>query len=159
MRALLAIFLLCSTTVVAQDTLLNFVRQNVGEMFKTEEVCLNIYNAFEQTDYQDNNLLLGYHGAALLGMARHAPNVFKKMSFFSDGKELLEKSIDMDHDNVELRFLRLTIQTNIPSFLGYSDSKESDKAFVLNHLEEAKSETFKTKVRNFIKHAEEQGKL
>lgn len=159
MRALLAILLLCSTSVVAQDTLLNHVRKNVGEMFKTEEICVKIYEAFERTDYKDDNLLLGYHGATLIGMARHDSNVFKKMSFFNDGKELLEKSIDMDHDNMELRFLRLTIQTHMPSFLGYSENKESDKAFVLNHLEETKSESFKTKVRNFIKHAEENGKL
>ena len=159
MRALLAILTLCSTSVHAQDTLLNHVRKNVGEMFKTEAVCTSIYEVFESTDYKDDNMLLGYHGATLIGMTRHDGNVFKKMSYFNDGKKLLEKSIDVDHDNVELRFLRLTIQTHMPSFLGYSENKESDKAFVLNHLEETKSESFKTKVRNFIKHAEEQGKL
>lgn len=159
MRALLLILTLWTTTTVAQDTLLMSVRQNVGEMFKTEDVCLKLYDAFEKTDCSKNNLLVGYHGAVLLGMARHDGNVFKKMSYYNDGKELLEKSIDVDPDNIELRFLRLSIQTHMPSFLGYSESKESDKAFVLNHLEEAPSEEFKKRVRGFIKHAEEQGKL
>jgi hypothetical protein len=81
------------------------------------------------------------------------------MSYFSDGKKHLEEAISNDKENIELRFLRLTIQANLPTFLGYSDNKENDKAFVLTHLNEAKSETFKTRVRNFIKHAEEQGKL
>ena len=159
MRALLAFLLLCSTTAVAQDTLLAHVRSHTREMFSTESVCLNIYNAFEQTDYKEENLLLGYHGATLLGMARHDPNPFKKMSHFSDGKKLLEKAISRDPNSLELRFLRLTIQTYMPSFLGYDDSKESDKAFLLNNLDGVKNETFASSVRGFIAEAEKQGKL
>lgn len=153
------ILALCSTTAVAQNDLLTDIRQNVGEVFKTESVCLKMYEAFEKTDCSTNNLLVGYHGAVLLGMARHDANVFKKMSFFNDGKDLLEKSIKVDPENIELRFLRLTIQTHMPAFLGYSESKESDKAFVISHLEQAPSEEFKKRVNGFIKHAEEQGKL
>ena len=72
---------------------------------------------------------------------------------------MLEKSISIEPENIELRFLRLTIQANLPSFLGYSENKENDKAFVLAHLEEAKSDDFKMKVRKFIAAMEEQGKL
>lgn len=135
------------------------IRQNIGDVFKTESTCLQFKESFDKTDISKNNLLLGYKGAVELGMARHHPNPFKKMGYFGDGKELLEKSISIDPENIELRFLRLTIQTNLPTFLGYSDEKENDKAYVLNHLEEAPSETFKTRVRNFISHAEKEGKL
>jgi hypothetical protein len=34
--------------------------------------------------------------------------------------------------NAELRFLRLGIQNNAPSFLGYNDSIEPDKIFLIN---------------------------
>lgn len=159
MRALLLSLILWSTTAVAQDTLLTSVRKNIGEVFKTESICFSFYNAFEKVDVSANNILVGYKGAVLLGMARHDPNVFKKMGYFSDGKELLEKSIANDPQNIELRFLRLTIQTHIPSFLGYNENKEKDKAFVLANLDKAPSELFRTKVRNFIKHAESEGKL
>ncbi|MFM1875136.1 MAG: hypothetical protein RL266_873 [Bacteroidota bacterium] len=159
MRALLFVFLLSSRIGFAQEALLDSARKNIGEVFKTEAVCLKMHSAFQKADITGNNLLLGYKGAVELGMARHDPNPFNKMSFFSDGKADLEKAISKDPENLELRFLRLTIQTHIPSFLGYSDNKEADKAFVLNHLEEAKSETFKTKVRKFIAHAEQNGKL
>ena len=159
MRALLAILIFWSTTAVAQDELLMDIRKNIGEVFKTEEVCLKFHESFERTDISKSNLLLGYKGAVELGMARHDPNPFKKMSFFSDGKGNLEKSISNDPENIELRFLRLTIQTHLPTFLGYSDSKEGDKKFVLANLEKAPSEEFRTRVRGFIKHAEEEGKL
>jgi len=159
MRALLIIFILWSTAAVAQEQLLANIRQNIGEVFKTDTVCSKMHEAFEKIDISSSNLLLGYKGAVEMGMARHHPNVFKKMGFFNNGKDQLEKSIEKDPDNLELRFLRLTIQTNLPAFLGYSESKEKDKAFVLANLESASSEDFKTRVRGFIKHAEEQGKL
>lgn len=159
MRALLLSFLLLSQTSFAQQSLLDSIRKNIVEIFTAEDVCVSMFNAFERADVSDNSLLLGYKGAIELGMARHNTNPFKKMSFFSDGKKHLEEAIATDRENIELRFLRLTIQVNLPTFLGYSDDIQSDKAFVLNHLEEANSESFKTRVRNFVKRAEEQEKL
>lgn len=153
-----AMILMCNSAV-AQDTLLNHIRRNVSEMFQTENVCVSILEALERNDYGEDNLLLGYHGAASIGMARHAANPFKKMSYLNEGKELLDRSIERDAQNVELRFLRLTIQANLPSFLGYSDNKESDKAFVLTNLEGTNDDAFRNRVRAFVKRAEEEGKL
>lgn len=144
---------------MAQDQLLAAIRANIGEVFKTDSVCNQMHQAFVNTDVSQNNLLLGYFGAVELGMARHVPNVFKKMSYFNDGKQKLEQAITEDPENIELRFLRLTIQTHLPAFLGYGQNKEDDKAFVLKYLHTASSNDFKQRVRGFIKHAEEQGKL
>jgi hypothetical protein len=154
MRALLALILLWSINTKAQEDLLLKVRMNIGEVFKTEAVCLEMFAAFEKTDISSNNLLLGYKGAVELGMARHDPNVFKKMSYFNEGKGNLEASIENDPNNIELRFLRLTIQTHLPTFLGYSGDKESDKKFVLDNLDAAPSQEFQTRARNFIERAE-----
>lgn len=159
MRALLFIVSFWVVNAMAQNDLLTDVRSNIGDVFKTEATCFRIHERFEKTDIGGNNILLGYKGAVVMGLSRHHPNVFKKMGFFSDGKEMLEKSINAEPENIELRFLRLTIQANLPSFLGYSDNKENDKVFVLRHLDDANSEEFKTRARNFISAMEEQGKL
>ncbi len=45
---------------------------------------------------------------------------------------MLDKALDADAENVELRFLRFTIQTNVAAFLWYSDSINKDKVFILN---------------------------
>ncbi|MCF8277929.1 MAG: hypothetical protein K9J17_14440 [Flavobacteriales bacterium] len=159
MRTLLIALLLLSISAFAQDDLLMDIRKNIGDVFKTDTVCTHFYGLFEKADVSKSNLLLGYKGAVELGMARHDPNVFKKMGFFGDGKDNLEKSIANDPQNIELRFLRLTIQTYMPAFLGYGGDKENDKTFVLANLDKAPSEEFKKRVRGFIKHAEEEGKL
>ena len=38
------------------------------------------------------------------------------------GKNHLKKCIKADNENIEIRYLRFTIQTNVPAFLGYSNS-------------------------------------
>ena len=159
MRILVLALLLWANSASGQDDLLMKIRKNIGNVFKTEAVCLEMKEIFDSTDISKNNLLLGYKGAVEMGMARHHPNVFKKMGFFGDGKDFLEESIENDQENIELRFLRLTIQTNLPSFLGYSSEKENDKVFVLKNLESAPNAEFKKRVRNFISHAEKEGKL
>ena len=159
MRVLLVCFVLVSSSSFAQDTLLNHIRKNIGELFTSDDVCENIYEAFEESGKPTEDVLLGYYGATLIGMSRHHPNPFKKMGFLNDGTESLEEAVNNQPDNIELRFLRLTIQTYMPAFLGYDDDKEKDKQFVLDNLASAKNEQFQERARNFIKQAESQGKL
>lgn len=64
-------------------------------------------------------------------MAKHVVNPFAKLSYFKKGKNMLEKAIEADSENVELRFLRYAAQTNAPSFLGYDDHIAGDKKFLL----------------------------
>jgi hypothetical protein len=159
MRLFFVALIFWSNSASGQNDLLMKIRKNVGEVFKTETVCLEMKGAFDSTDISKNNLLLGYKGAVELGMARHHPNVIKKMGFFSNGKDYLEESIKNAPESIELRFLRLTIQTHLPAFLGYSSEKEIDKAFVLNNLSAAPSDEFKIRVRKFISYAEKEGEL
>lgn len=158
-RVLILMMVLDSGAVAAQDALLSDIRQNIEGVFKTEEVCLRLHQEFQSADISQSILLQGYKGGVLMGMARHHINPFKKMSFFGDGKKLIEGAISLEPENLELRFLRLTIQTNLPEFLGYSESKGIDKAFVLAGLEKVDNDMLKKRMHNFISAAEEQGKL
>jgi len=80
---------------------------------------------------KESSLLLGYKASGMLLMAKHVFNPFSKMTYFKKGKQMLEKAISLDKDDVELRFLRFTAQTNMPFFLGYSGNIENDKEFIL----------------------------
>jgi hypothetical protein len=44
---------------------------------------------------------------------------------------MLEDAIHSKPDNIELRFLRFAIQSEIPFFLGYNDAVEMDKKIIL----------------------------
>ncbi|MCB0824227.1 MAG: hypothetical protein KDC09_16135 [Bacteroidales bacterium] len=87
----------------------------------------------ENQDVSDDVVLLAYKGAAQTTLANCKKTPFSKLSVFNEGKDDLEKAIQEDPDNVEIRFLRYTIQTNIPGFLNYNN-KEEDRKFILDRL-------------------------
>ncbi len=78
-----------------------------------------------------NECIKGYIGASYMIEAKHAFNPANKLSYFNNGKNILENAIKNDPGNIELKFLRICIQSNAPSLLGYNMHIETDKKFIL----------------------------
>ena len=74
-----------------------------------------------------NPITSGYLGAYEALWAQHALNPITKLSSFRRGTQRIDKAIAIDRDNVELRFLRLSIQRNCPAFLGYDRQQAEDE--------------------------------
>lgn len=73
---------------------------------------------------------LAYLGAFKAIWAKHTLNPLGKLSTFKKGKTLIEQAVRNDPDNVEIRFLRLSVQKNCPDFLGYNKQIEGDRQFI-----------------------------
>ncbi|HQS05312.1 MAG: hypothetical protein B7X86_00670 [Sphingobacteriales bacterium 17-39-43] len=119
----------------------------------SQKVCVELIELLEPYNDKNNALFLGYRGSANMMMAKHLINPFSKLSYFKKGKLMLEKAIQFDQKNVELRFLRYTIQTNVPSFLNYSDNKENDRVFLLQSLNRMNDQKLKIIISNYLKKA------
>ncbi|MEO6837502.1 MAG: hypothetical protein ABI261_02575 [Ginsengibacter sp.] len=134
MKKLLFIGLLfCGFTAFSNVPVdMNEVRSLYKEAVKSEDSCKELVKISSGFNEEKNPLMLGYKGSATMLMAKHVFNPFTKMSYFKKGKQMLEKAIEVDENNLELRFLRFNAQTNMPSFLGYNNSIENDKKFLLN---------------------------
>lgn len=100
----------------------------------------------------DNDPVLnGYRGCSLMIEANYLINPISKLNYFNKGKEILEKAIKASEDNVELRFLRFTIQSECPSILGYSDDLKSDKEFLIKKTMAITDNTLKKNIISFLK--------
>lgn len=82
-------------------------------------------------------------------MAKYVSNPFRKLSYFKGGKQLLEKCVSADTENAEIRYLRLTVQSNAPSFLGYNQSITVDKQFLLHAVYNLKDLVLKQMINSF----------
>ena len=78
----------------------------------------------------DNPVLVCYKGAIEMIRAKYVFNPFVKLELFNKGKELLEKGIKRDTLNPEARFIRFSIQNNLPLMLGYHDEVNTDRQFL-----------------------------
>ena len=75
-------------------------------------------------------IFTGYLGMGYFLLAKHAGSPFAKLAYFRKGKALLESAIAQSGSNLELRFLRLTVQKSAPSFLNYAGNIDEDTALV-----------------------------
>lgn len=74
--------------------------------------------------------ILGYVVSLEMKQAKYKFFPWKKLSIFNKGKKRLESLIMDNPDNIDLRYLRLVIQENIPSLLNYKLNIKEDKLFL-----------------------------
>jgi hypothetical protein len=114
------------------------------------EACDKLVSMLQSYNENNNPLLAGYKACATMMMANYVFNPFRKMSYFSKGKNLLEKSIEKQKDNIELRFLRFAVQTSVPSFLRYGSSIMQDKSIIINAVPKLKDLQLKHLIVSFL---------
>lgn len=133
----------------------NFTIEQVRELYKKsskEEIsCKKLIESLQSYNENNNTSFAAYRACATMIMAKYVTGPINKLSKFNEGKNLLEKCIENDKQNVELRFLRFTVQSNAPTFLGYNSSLKLDKNFLLNKFSSISDKQLKNTVISFLK--------
>jgi Tfp pilus assembly protein PilF len=98
-------------------------------------------------------VVLAYKAAAEAIRARDA-SMFNKLTYVQNAARTFEEAVQLDPQNPEIRFLRFSVESNLPAFLGLSKHVDEDKELLLsaalNHPKSGlDSEAFRT-VRNFL---------
>jgi hypothetical protein len=88
-------------------------------------------------------VLFCYKGANEMIQAKYSLNPVVKLEKFNKGKELIKKAFNRDTLNLEIRFIRYSIQSNLPAFLGYHDEFNKDKKFLLDYTGDNKDPQLK----------------
>lgn len=124
------------------------IRDSISQAFDNEETCRLLFNEYTAIPNPDW-LLKGYIGGLHIARSKHASGLFDKNSYLKKGAKMLEEAIKKSPENIELLFLRLTIQLNLPAITGYKKNIQSDKDFVLNNFKQAIPELQKN-IRHFV---------
>jgi hypothetical protein len=83
----------------------------------------------------DQPVLYCYAGAVQIIMAKYVSNPFTKFSNFKKGRLMMEEAITKDTASFEMRYLRLSIQSSLPSFLDYHDQIAEDQYFLKTNID------------------------
>ncbi|RZL38292.1 MAG: hypothetical protein EOO96_03245 [Pedobacter sp.] len=149
MKISLVFALLIGVFVVYNDLKMNELR-DLYEQAPTSETANLKLNKFLETKQSDDALINGYKGAGTMILANHVFNPISKLSKFNKGKKLIEQAIKADPNGIELRYLRFTIQTNLPGFLGYKSNIKSDKVFLINGLANLSDIDLKNRIVDYL---------
>ena len=88
------------------------------------------YNLLRDYAGQDA-LVLGYKAASEAIKARDA-SMLTKLTYVQQAARTFDQAVGLDPRNAEVRFLRFSVESNLPPFLGLSQHVDEDKAFLLN---------------------------
>ena len=82
---------------------------------------------------QHDAVALAYKAAAEAIRARDAA-MFDKLTYVQQAARTFEQAVRQDDQNAEVRFLRLSVESNLPAFLGLSPHVDDDRQFLLKTL-------------------------
>lgn len=128
---------------------LDVVRANYNKLVSDKELCEKM---IADLDKAKNNSAthLAYLGALQTIWANHVFSPISKLGTFKEGKKNIEQAIKKEPDNVELRFIRLSVQKNAPSFLGYKSNINEDTEFIKENRHQIGSEILKKNIEMLL---------
>ena len=115
---------------VPSTTLLQELRNNYGACSKSEQLCDKMLAKIIHTTSPTE---MGYKASLTMMKANWATWPHQKLAYFNEGKTLLDQTIKANPQNIELRYLRYSIQCEIPAFLNY-DNRSDDLAYIKKHV-------------------------
>ena len=133
-----------------------FIFAQKSDLIQLRETCFRAFvendpseflNRINQPNQINSPILTAYKSIAILFEAKRTFSPFDKIKLFNTGKNLLEYSIYTDKLNLELRFLRFCVQTNLPFILGYSKNIKGDKEFILKNWNFSDDKDLKERIK------------
>lgn len=145
-RYLLIGIFYCSLVLNAQD--INSLRKNLVLAVDDKSVCENMINALLKN--KNSPVEQSYLGAYQTIWAKHVINPLSKLSTFKKGTKNIDQAVATDPEQIEIRFIRYSVQKNAPKFLGYSEALKKDEVFLINNHHKIASPALKQMIKNVL---------
>jgi hypothetical protein len=129
--------LLCLFTNVLADTdpnkNMDSLRREYVEAVESDTKTDALLKKLTQQHIKDP-LLIAYRGGAEALKAKHAFNPYTKINYLKKSQKSLEQAVAMRPEDIEIRFLRFSIQHYLPGFLRQSKELEEDRLVIVTHI-------------------------
>jgi hypothetical protein len=126
------------------------IRECYYRAVKEKSEAIYLRRTLDTVSESSSPQLVCYKGAAEMINARYVINPITKMVFFTKGKGLIESSIFRDTSCLELRFVRFTIQHNLPAFLNYRQNMKQDSFMIAQNLLRLSDQDLKVRIRDYF---------
>ncbi|MCD9574664.1 hypothetical protein [Flavobacterium soyae] len=140
------------------------IRKMYPDVTKSETNAKEFTEKLAGVSTNDDPVLVAYKAASILLDSKFKDKLKNKIDRFKEGAKLLESTIKIDPDNIEIRMIRLSIQENVPGITGYKKNIKEDKKFITAHYAEQngalknylkdfvlQSKSFSDKEKQFVK--------
>jgi len=103
---------------------------------------------------------LAYYGSAQTLMGKHAWNPYQKLSHLKSGMQVLSSASKKAPDDLEIRFLRFSIEHYLPTFLGMSKHLDEDRKKIVSLVQRRQCGSLsKDVLKNMVSFVVKSGRL
>lgn len=131
-------------TIYMLDTVRLAYSKAIESSTKTEEFAKILLAETTQSSTEniaENAIITAYKGALEALRAKHAWMPFNKLAYLDNAKKFFITAIEAAPNDIEIRFLRFSIQSNLPIFLMQSPNIQEDKEIIIKNLEQNNLDT------------------
>ncbi len=147
-------FLFLSILIFSLELNIIDVRNNYKEAVISKSKALILNDNLKDVTKNDDQRFVAYKGAVIALTAKYQKGAKLKGDTFKNGVNLIEYAVAQNSSNIEIRFVRLSIQQNSPKFLKYNNNIEVDKKFLLKNFNQIKSAELKEYLKGYILESE-----
>lgn len=110
------------------------VRKQYTLAISDEDKAETLYAKLNTSEAKEDVLLLAYCGATRALMAKHALNPYSKLKYLKEGSAMLNQAAQKNPKQIEVRYLRFSVENNVPDFLDYRQHLASDKKVIVDAI-------------------------
>lgn len=130
-------------------TIMLFAQKNTADQLKKEyakaldnfELAPKVYELYCQIE-NPSAQTLAYKGALEAIMTKTTWNILRKINYLNKSEKSLQEAVKRAPESIEVRFIRLAVQHEIPTYLGYSDNIKEDLQFITSHFDQFQTADF-----------------
>ena len=132
------VFLLFASISVTQAQLspkeISVLKTDLIKAVENSRLTDSIYQKLTKFPHK-TALVTGYCGTLEALKAKHSWNPYNKIKYVKISLKTMKKAIEMDKENLEIRFMRFSIEHFTPSFLGFSKDLPVDRKEIIKHYQ------------------------
>jgi hypothetical protein len=143
MGRLLCVYLLCLLLPQQKNT---DTRHQLTLALNSGKTTDSLYNSLKIIKNK-SPLTISYMGVLEALKAKHAWNPYSKLKYINRSEKTLEQAVAGDQHNLEIRFMRFSVEHNVPGFLGDNKHLVADREEMIQQL---KNERYDPDDKTFI---------
>jgi hypothetical protein len=109
------------------------IRQKILLAMNSKKTTDSLYDSLDKLNNKPP-IIMAYLGTLNALKAKHAWNPYTKIKDLNLSRDVLQKAVAAEPHNMEIRFLRFSIQHNVPGFLGYGKNLNDDRLEIMAQL-------------------------
>ncbi|MBW4891783.1 hypothetical protein KXQ82_18805 [Mucilaginibacter sp. HMF5004] len=109
------------------------LRQKLLQAINSSKTTDSLYTVLNKIQVKPP-VIMGYVGILESLKGKHAWNPYSKIKYLNSGQRIMQQAITADPHNIEIRYLRFSVEYHLPAFLGMAKHIAEDRDEMLAML-------------------------